>query len=181
LSGADPTAYDCTALDVNSDLNDVVNTLNNGLAAGEMFIVDDGRIEPKYSFNNVSTQVYATQDAVNGDNNTVSVRILALVNSLGYDWAGVNLYAVGSDEAGIVEETNIVYSGVKNVKKDKTEETLYAPYGTYYLPITVKGIEKEGTYTFVVETYVKKDKVETLSEKYTITITNGEVVSAKKN
>lgn len=161
---------DVTVLESTADFATAVTKL------GDFFILDDGRIEPKYDLNNVETQVYATQEATKGEGETVDVRVLALVNSLGYDKAGVNLYKVGDTTAVATQTTTTVYTGVLD-----GAETMNAPYGTYYLPITVKGISTTGTYTFVVETFVVDGEDTIASEQYTITVTDGVVASAKKN
>lgn len=153
-----------------TDLAEVVVTL------GAAFILDDGRIEPKYDLNNTATQVYATQEATAGDGETVDVRVLALVNSLKYKKAGVRLYLVGDTEAKAEQTTTTVYTGVLD-----GEDTLNSPYGTYYLPITLKGISNKGTYSFVVETFVVDGENEIAGEQYTITVTDGAVAAAKKN
>ncbi len=161
-----------------TDLAAVVAALNTGLAAGsEAFVLDDGKIEPVYELNKVATQVYATQEATAGEGGTVDVRVLALVNSLSYDKAGVNLYKADGTTLLTTQTTTTVYSGVLN-----GDDTLYAPYGTYYLPITVKGISNSGTYTFVVETFVQNDgEAAQTGDAYTITVTDGVVVSTVKN
>lgn len=175
LSASDVTGS--AIITAETDLAAVVATLNTGLSVGnEAFVLDDGQIEPVYELNRVATQIYATQEATAEEDSTVDVRILALVNSLSYDKAGVRLYKVGDDTPIITKTTTTVYSGVVD-----GQDVLYAPYGTYYLPITVKGIRNSGTYNFVVETFVQNEgeSVQT-GEAYTITVTDGTVVSAMK-
>ncbi len=159
-------------IDNQTDLATVVATL------GSAFVLDDGQIEPVYALNKAATQIYATQEASAGEGNTVDIRVLALVNSLGYDLAGVKITAVNgtavADDKGKVTTTT-VYTGVKNGDDDA-----YAPYGTYYLPITLKGISNSGTFTVTLKSFVEKDGTTTDGATYTVTVTDGAVVSAKK-
>ncbi len=156
-----------------TDLTEVVSKLNAGLTAGnERFILDDGRIEPKYDCNNIPTQIYATQEATAAESNTVDLRVLALVNSLKYSKAGVELYRTGEASPVLTQETTTVYTGVMN-----GTDAVDAPYGTYWLPITLKGISASGTFTFDVRTFVVESGEKQYSERYSVTVTDGAVTS----
>ncbi len=118
------------------------------------------------------TWIYATQEAT-GNGETVDVRVLALVDSINYDVAGVELYQVGDVTPTITKTTTIVYSGVLD-----GSEILYAPEGTYYLPITFKGISNTGAFRVAMKTFVEKNGEREYSSEYTLWVQNGAVVSS---
>lgn len=164
------------AIDQNSSMSDALSVLNAD-GSGNAFVLDGDQLEPIYALNDDEnpTQIYATQEANADEGNTVDIRVLALVNSLDYDKAGVELYKVGSTTPLTTQTTYTVYSGVLN-----GNNTVYAPFGTFYLPITLKNIDKETDFAVTIKTFVEKNSEKKYNDEYTLLVQDGEIVSKQK-
>lgn len=167
----------------NATLTYRVNTakVQNGEGAYE----DVTRIEPIYDLTEVPATTIGLQlSDVDADTDTYSIRFVSVVNSLNYDEAGVVISAVihTTDAEGnpitlnVEEEYPIdtVYTSVL-VETDEGEETMVAPFGTYFLTCKMLNIDAADTIEFSVTPYTTLGGTKTSGETMIVTVYNGEV------
>lgn len=145
----------CEVLTTESDLNDVLDKLNNNLEEGqEAFRLNNGAIEPLYYLTKSDMTVIGYQMKTDADN--YSVRFVSAVSSLGFDQVGYRITVTGT---GVNKSTDvasdIVYSAIYETK-DGQPAQVDSPYGCYFYTATIEGISVENydELTFVVTPYV---------------------------
>lgn len=104
---------------------------------------------------NPSIEVIGVQDTVEQGNSTYHVRFLAAVNTLGVQNYGFTLTADFTDENGTSRHISKTYSDTTVFTSFLADgETVTAPFGLYYAPLTITGIPRNVTVSFTVTPFL---------------------------